>query len=155
VLIAFSILVSAGHAWRPLFPGKERLVAGGFGLIHGMAFAATLTNLHLSAGPMALSILGFNIGIELMQLFVIAVTIPWLILLSPSPWYRWVRIGGALLAGIAAIAWMLERVTGSSNLISLPLSNLADKGIWVIGMIAIIAILNKVIARGNAGQPVA
>ena len=68
VLIAVSILVSAGHAVRPLFPGREAWVAAGFGLVHGLAFASTLANLHLEAGPMALSILGFNLGIELMQL---------------------------------------------------------------------------------------
>ncbi|NOT60997.1 MAG: HupE/UreJ family protein, partial [Acidobacteria bacterium] len=74
VLIAFSILVSAIHAMRPVFPGKEVYVAAGFGLVHGLAFATVLSDLQLSAGPLALSILGFNLGIELMQLFVIAVT---------------------------------------------------------------------------------
>ena len=63
VLIAVSILVSAVHAVRPLFPGREAWVAAGFGLIHGLAFAGTLVNLRLEAGPMALSILGFNLGI--------------------------------------------------------------------------------------------
>ena len=76
ILIAFSILVSAIHALRPLFPGREAWVAAGFGLVHGLAFAGTLANLHLEAGPMALSLLGFNLGIELMQLFVIALTLP-------------------------------------------------------------------------------
>ena len=56
----------------PLFPGRESWVAAGFGLVHGLAFAGTLANLQLDTGPMALSILGFNLGIELMQLFVIA-----------------------------------------------------------------------------------
>src|SRR5271165_3502823 len=42
VLIAVSILVSAIHALRPIFPGKEAGIAAYFGLIHGLAFAATL-----------------------------------------------------------------------------------------------------------------
>jgi ribose/xylose/arabinose/galactoside ABC-type transport system permease subunit len=67
---------------------------------------------------MALSILGFNLGIELMQLFVIAVTIPWLILLSRTPIYRIVRLTGAFLAAIAAIGWAVERVTGQPNVLS-------------------------------------
>jgi uncharacterized protein (TIGR03437 family) len=91
-LIAFSILVSAVHALRPLFPGKEIYVAAGFGLVHGLAFATVLSCLQLNAGPMALSILGFNLGIELMQLFVIAVTMPWLVLLSLTPLYPRVRV---------------------------------------------------------------
>ncbi len=117
VMIAFSILVSALHAIRPLFPGKETYVAAGFGLVHGLAFATVLSDLHLSAGPMALSILGFNLGIELMQLFVIAVTMPWLVLLSMTPLYARVRISCAVLAGVAAIGWMASRITGHSNAI--------------------------------------
>lgn len=115
VLIAVSILVSAGHALRPLFPGREAYVAAGFGLVHGLAFADTLANLHLDAGPMALSILGFNLGIEAMQLVVIALTIPWLMLLSRTPAYPTVRLSGALLAAVAAVAWVAERVTGQRN----------------------------------------
>src|SRR6201999_1656522 len=42
VLIAISILVSAIHAMRPLFPGREALIAASFGLVHGLAFASAL-----------------------------------------------------------------------------------------------------------------
>ena len=45
VLIAVSILVSAVHALRPLFPGREAVIAAFFGLIHGLAFATTLGQL--------------------------------------------------------------------------------------------------------------
>ena len=93
-------------------------MAAGFGLVHGLAFADTLTNLHLDAGRMALSILGFNIGIELMQLLVIAMTVPWLILLSRTPVYGGIRIVGALLAAIAALAWITERSVGKANSLS-------------------------------------
>lgn len=82
VLIAFSILVSAAHALRPLFPGREAGIAALFGLTHGLAFASTLQNLELGWWERVVSILGFNLGIETMQLFVVAATIPSLILLS-------------------------------------------------------------------------
>ena len=91
VLIAVSILVSAVHAIRPLFPGKEGWVAAGFGLVHGLAFATVLSNLELSGSKLALSILGFNLGIEMMQLFVIALLVPWLLLLSKTTLYKWIR----------------------------------------------------------------
>lgn len=45
VLIAVSILVSAIHAMRPLFPGREAIIAASFGLIHGLAFASVLNEL--------------------------------------------------------------------------------------------------------------
>ena len=41
--IAVSILVSAVHAFVPIFRGREVYIAGGFGLVHGLAFASTLT----------------------------------------------------------------------------------------------------------------
>lgn len=110
ILIAVSILVSAVHALRPLFPGRESWVAAGFGLIHGMAFAGTLANLQLDTTRMGLSILGFNVGIELMQLIVILLVVPGLIWLSRIPTYKYVRVAGAILAGIAATVWLTERI---------------------------------------------
>lgn len=47
VLIAVSILLSAIHALRSIFPGKEAGIAAFFGLIHGLAFASTLSELGL------------------------------------------------------------------------------------------------------------
>jgi HupE / UreJ protein len=115
ILIAFSILISAIHAIRPIFPNKEAFVAAGFGLIHGLAFAATLSDLHLPTYQLAFSILGFNIGIELMQLLIMALIIPELVLLSKTKYYAFFRISGAVLASIAAIAWMIERYSGKAN----------------------------------------
>ncbi|MFD4600491.1 HupE/UreJ family protein [Streptomyces sp. NPDC058464] len=45
--IAFSVLVGAVHANRPLFPGHEAVVAEVFGLGHGLAFSLTLAEMHL------------------------------------------------------------------------------------------------------------
>ena len=110
ILIAFTILISAFHAFRPLYPKKEIFVAGGFGLIHGLAFAETLTNLQLSIKQMALSILGFNVGIELMQLFIILLVFPLLILLNKTRYYAQIRQIGAILIMILALTWMVERI---------------------------------------------
>ena len=118
VLIAVSILVSATHAIRPIFAGKEIFIAAGFGLIHGLAFANTLTNLQLNFKQMALSILGFNVGIELMQLFIIALAIPFLIVLSKTRFYTVFRIIGAIVAIIAAWGWIVERTSGKGNFVT-------------------------------------
>ncbi|HTJ52690.1 MAG TPA: HupE/UreJ family protein [Cyclobacteriaceae bacterium] len=140
ILIAFSILMSAIHALRPIFPGREIYAAATFGLIHGLAFANTLTNLNLDAGQMVLSILGFNIGIELMQLFVVAMIVPWLILLCWSNSYKGVRIGGAVFAGIAAIAWMTERILNQPNPITRAIEGLVIYAPWMIGALALVAV---------------
>ncbi len=62
--IALSILVSAVHALVPIFRGREVFIAGGFGLVHGLAFAATLTGFGFDPLTMVSSVLGFNLGIE-------------------------------------------------------------------------------------------
>lgn len=140
-LIAVSIFISAIHAFRPIFAGKEIYVAGGFGLIHGLAFASTLFDLNLDAGSMLLSILAFNIGIEVMQLVVVAVTVPWLIMLSRYPHYGPIRITCAFLAGTAAIGWFIERVSGNSNFITPLVEHIAAYFSWGVGLLALYAII--------------
>ncbi|MFD1145279.1 HupE/UreJ family protein [Larkinella insperata] len=145
VLIAVSILVSASHAVRPLFAnrtaiGRETGIAAGFGLVHGLAFADTLANLHLETGLLALSILGFNLGIELMQLFVIVLTIPWLMLLSRTPAYPAVRLTGALLAAVAALAWVAERVSGRVNPLTRGIEQAATQAPCLLALLALLAL---------------
>lgn len=112
VLIAVSILVSAIHALRPIFPGREVAIAAFFGLIHGLAFANVLDQLGLSHWQRVVNLLAFNLGIEVVQLIVIAATLPSLLLLSRTPAYAPLRIAGALFAGGAALAWIAERLLG-------------------------------------------
>ncbi len=103
VLIALSILVSALHAFRPIFPGKEAFIAAFFGLIHGLAFAATLDRLGLEHWEQVAGILAFNLGIEAMQMLVVAAILPSLMLLSRTPAYPIFRIGGVTVAGAACL----------------------------------------------------
>lgn len=153
VLIAVSILVSAVHAVRPLFPGKEMYVAAGFGLIHGLAFATVLADLNLDAKRMALSILGFNIGIELMQLFVIALIVPWFILIAQTKVYKPVRIAGAFLSSVAAIAWIAERVSGKSNVVADAVQNGSEYAPFGILALAFIALSAFVIQNIKHTKP--
>lgn len=155
ILIAFSILISAAHAIYPIFPGKETYVAAGFGLIHGLAFASVLANLDLGAGTMALTILGFNLGIELMQLFVIALIAPWQILLSKTPFYTWVRIPGAIVAAIAALAWIAERSSGNANFITLVITRASQYGWYCVMALATVAIMVSVWSRYHNKKSIA
>ncbi len=141
VLIAVSILVSAIHAVRPLFPGREAWVAAGFGLVHGLAFAGTLVNLRLDAGPMTLSILGFNLGIELMQVGMIALVIPWLILLSQTTYYGGLRRTGAVVAAVAATAWVAERISGKPNAVAIAVEQVAGQAGWLLAGLALFALV--------------
>ncbi|MYM21178.1 HupE/UreJ family protein [Duganella sp. FT135W] len=108
--IALSILFSAVHAWRPIFPRREAWVAFGFGLVHGLAFASAIRALQLSGARLVAGVLAFNLGIEVMQALVIALAAPLLIWLARRPSYRRVRQAAALLAAAMAVIWMAQRV---------------------------------------------
>jgi hypothetical protein len=131
VLIAVSILVSAVHALRPLFPGKEAAIAAFFGLIHGLAFASTFGELGLGRWERVAGILAFNLGIETMQLVVVAVTLPSLILMSRTRAYPPLRIGGALFAGIASVGWIAERLFGLHNPMDVVVNGVAHHASWI------------------------
>lgn len=133
-LIAVSILVAAAHAIRPLFPGREAVIAAGFGLVHGLAFSATLSELDLSGGQLALSLLGFNLGIELMQLIVVALVLPPLIVLARTAAYRPIRIGAAAFTGLAAAGWVIARI-GMPNPIATAADGLVAASPLVVGVL--------------------
>ena len=151
-LIALSIFVSALHALRPLFPRREALVAGGFGLVHGLAFASVVAEFGLDAWHTTLSIFGFNVGIELMQLTVVAVAVPWLLILARTPFYAVVRIPGAVVAGAAAVAWMLERALGWRNPIGPWVERVAAHPGWIVATLAGLSFAATLLDRVGVGR---
>lgn len=108
--IALSVLVSAIHAVRPLVRRGEILIAGGFGLLHGLSFAAVLGGLDLSRSSLVTTLLGFNLGIELTQLLVVALVMPSLLLLSRTAAYPVLRVGVGGLGAVLAAAWLAARM---------------------------------------------
>ncbi len=141
VLIAFSILISAAHALRPLFPGREPMIAAGFGLVHGLAFATTLQNLGVGAWQRIASILGFNLGIETMQLIVVAAILPSLIILSRTPAYTVFRFTGALFAGFASLGWIIERLFDVPDFVDVVVDRVAQRGAWIAALLLVISIV--------------
>jgi hypothetical protein len=140
VLIALSILLSAVHALRPLFPGREARIAAFFGLIHGLAFAATLEELGLGRWERVAGILAFNLGIETMQLIVVAATIPSLVLMSRTRAYPFLRIGGALFAGFASVGWIAERMLDVHNSVGVVVNLVAHHAVWIAGGLFLVSL---------------
>ncbi len=162
VLIALSILVSAIHALRPLFPGREPAIAAGFGLVHGLAFATTLQNLGVDPWQRIASILGFNLGIETMQLVVVVAILPSLIILSRTAAYTAFRVGGALFAGFASAGWILERAFSLPDFVDGWVDRMAQRGAWIAISFFVISIVlwwrahaqsNRRIFSGQPAQP--
>jgi len=140
VAIAISVLVAAVHAGRPLLPGKESLVALVFGLIHGLAFATLLQETQTTMASSAMALLGFNLGIELVQLAIVAVAVPSLLVLSRYRIYSALRQTLAFVCAAAAIAWMLNRTTGLAAGAVASIEAAMSQMIWLLLTLSLIAI---------------
>lgn len=109
-IIALSIALAALHNLRPVFFNREWLIAFGFGLFHGFGFAGLLADLGLDRTNRAISLLGFNLGIELGQVVIILLVFPSLFLLRRTVFYlRAMQAGSVVLIGIA-LGWFVDRV---------------------------------------------
>ncbi len=107
--IALSVLVAALNNLFPLFRGRRPLAAFVFGLIHGFGFASVLADLGLPQGALALSLAGFNIGVELGQLAIVAVFLPFAWLTRRTWFYRQLMTTGSVAIAVIAAVWLVER----------------------------------------------
>jgi len=115
LLIAVSVAFMGIHSIKPLLLNGELVVTTFFGLIHGLAFASTMQELSESTDVLMIELLGFNLGIEAYQLWVLALMIPLVILASRDPNYRYLRlcIGGFTM--LASVIWIWQRTTFQEN----------------------------------------
>lgn len=112
-VIAASVALAAANNLWPVIGGRRWLVAFTFGLVHGFGFAGALAELGLPQGALAWSLLGFNVGVELGQLAIVAVFLPVAFALRGTRFYRVaVLIGGSLLIVALATLWFAERAFG-------------------------------------------
>ena len=108
--IAASVLLAALNNVWPVFHGRRWMVAFAFGLLHGFGFASVLVDLGLPQGALAVALAGFNVGVELGQLAIVAVFLPLAYALRRSWFYRRaVLVGGSLLIAALAGVWLAER----------------------------------------------
>lgn len=107
--IAITVLVAAVHALRPLFARKEILVATGFGLIHGLGFAGFVQQADAQVARSLPTLVGFNLGIELVQVAIVATFIPLLFLLIGKGVYARVRSVVAVAICTASSWWIATR----------------------------------------------
>jgi HupE/UreJ protein len=110
-LIAASIVYMALENIVAPGLGRRWMIAFGFGLVHGFGFSFALRDtMQLAGSHLLISLLSFNVGVELGQVAVLAVMLPALALL-----FRFVvaeRIGTIILSAIVAHTgwhWMIDR----------------------------------------------
>jgi hypothetical protein len=113
-LIAFSILWMAfENIIGPRRLERRWMFAFGFGLVHGFGFSFFLSeSLQFAGSHLASALVAFNVGVELGQLFVIALAIPVLGFLFRTVVAE--RMGTILLSALVAHTawhWMTERAS--------------------------------------------
>jgi hypothetical protein len=108
--IAASVVLAALNNLWPLFHGRRALVAFGFGLIHGFGFASVLLDLGLPKAALLLSLVGFNVGVEIGQMAIVLLFLPLAFLARNTLLYRRGLLGaGSSLIVLVALVWLVER----------------------------------------------
>ncbi len=108
--IALSVMLAALNNLYPLFQRRRWMVAFLFGLIHGFGFASVLADLGLPRDALLVSLVGFNVGVEVGQLVVVAAFLPSAFALRRTGLYqRLIFIGGSGLIFVLATGWLIER----------------------------------------------
>lgn len=109
--IAISVVLAALNnllGWSAL---RRWPLAFVFGLVHGFGFASVLIDLGLPASALALSLAGFNIGVELGQLAIVLVFMPLAWLMRNTLFYRAVIVaGGSAAIVVLGTVWTAQRI---------------------------------------------
>ena len=111
--IALSIAYVGLENLRARTPRRRWLIVFAFGLVHGLGFSSVLREIGLPARGLVLSLLSFNLGVELGQLAVVSL-VPPLVLggarRRPVTFERWGLRGGSAAIAVAGVVWFALRV---------------------------------------------
>lgn len=119
-VIALSVLLLAGELARGDTGTLTRrfpwLMAGCFGLVHGLGFAGALREVGIPEGRAAVALAGFNGGVELGQLAFVACLAILAVLGRPVA-RRWpgTLLVPAYAMGVAAAVWTIARVAATGG----------------------------------------
>lgn len=110
VIAASVVLVGLNNIY-PIFADRGWVIIFGFGLFHGFGFANVLSHLGLQQSSLIVSLLGFNLGVEIGQTAIISIVFPTfyaLRLLKNFYSNVLLRFGSAAVA-LIALLWFIER----------------------------------------------
>ncbi|MST00223.1 MAG: HupE/UreJ family protein [Pedosphaera sp.] len=108
--IAASVALAALNNLRPFFEKRGWWVAFGFGLVHGFGFASALGDLELGRDSLAWTLASFNLGVELGQLAIVLVFLPFAFALRHSWFYqRLIFQGGSVCVVLIAVTLTVQR----------------------------------------------
>ena len=90
-------------------PAHRWVLTSAFGLVHGFGFANVLRDLGLPTRGLVLSLLSFNVGVELGQLAVVAVFFPITLWIAKRRHRRRIVLATSAVIFLFGIAWFIER----------------------------------------------
>jgi len=111
--IAASIAFVGVENLFPRTPRRRWLVVFAFGLVHGLGFSSVLREIGLPARGLVLSLLAFNLGVELGQLAVVALVLPLVLGFArrrPAAFERWGLRGASAAIALAGAIWLVLRL---------------------------------------------
>ena len=109
-IIALSIILVAVNAFSPRFREGNSWIIFGFGLFHGLGFASVMSELPFRMLNLMKVLIGFNIGVELGQLAIVAAVFPVIYMLRNSRAYvPLILRGGSAATAVVACFWFVER----------------------------------------------
>ena len=88
------------------------LMAFSFGLLHGLGFASALMDIGIANNNIFLSLLFFNIGIELAQIALIPIPLIIIYLSRKINYYKFVQVVASYSIGGMGFYWFIDRVIG-------------------------------------------
>ena len=109
-VIALSIAyVAAENLTGRAAVSRRWLVSFCFGLVHGFGFSSALRELGLPAHGLVFSLLGFNVGVELGQLLVVAISLPLLLLIRRTRWSHPAVVAASSTILVVGLVLFLQR----------------------------------------------
>ena len=86
--------------------------AFGFGLLHGFGFSGALSEIGINNNELALSLLFFNVGIEIAQLAIIPIPFLIIFFLRNSKVFQNIKYLTAIIIGGIGVYWFIDRAIG-------------------------------------------
>ena len=111
VAIAASIAVAGLLNLLPKLSQLRLPLAFGFGLVHGFGFANALSEIDAAGSTLLPLLAGFNLGVEIAQLGIVALVLPLIYSMRSTRWYANAVLPlGSCALGMAGLVWLFQRV---------------------------------------------
>jgi hypothetical protein len=111
VAIAASIAMAGGLNLLPRLSRLRLPLAFGFGFVHGFGFANALGEIDAAGSSLLPLLAGFNIGVEVAQLGIVAMVLPLIYSMRTTRWYAsGVLPLGSCALGAAGVVWLFQRL---------------------------------------------